>query len=127
LRKAFPAVKFKVQYNGERVIWTDDGPTVEQVQKVILQTGHATEKEAWDGSKCLRLSQGRGSTIQFDRYNVVEHEAAKAEHVYYLLVCYYRFLHDREFVQEQMDWLEVNAKEGLDFGEFKTAPTVITH
>jgi hypothetical protein len=47
--------------------------------------------------------------------------------MYYLLVCYYRFLHDREFVQEQMEWLEVNAKEGLDFGEFKTAPTILAH
>jgi hypothetical protein len=47
--------------------------------------------------------------------------------MYYLLVCYYRFLHDREFVQAQMDWLEVNAKEGLDFGEFKTAPTILAH
>jgi hypothetical protein len=46
---------------------------------------------------------------------------------YYLLVCYYRFLHDREFVQAQMDWLEANAKDGLDFGEFTATPTVTAH
>jgi hypothetical protein len=47
--------------------------------------------------------------------------------MYYLIVCYCRFLRDREFVQAQMDWLEVNAKNGLNFGEFQTAPTVTAH
>jgi hypothetical protein len=58
---------------------------------------------------------------------VTENTVEMTTAVYYLLVCYYRFLHDREFVQAQMDWLEVNAKEGLDFGEFKTAPTILAH
>ena len=47
--------------------------------------------------------------------------------MYYLLVCYYRFLHDKEFVQAQMDWLEANAKNGLDFGEYRAAPTIVPH
>ena len=52
--------------------------------------------------------------------NTVESTVA----MYYLLVCYSRFLHDKEFVQAQMDWLEANAKDGLDFGESTAAPTV---
>jgi hypothetical protein len=52
--------------------------------------------------------------------NTVESTVA----MYYLLVCYSRFLHDKEFVQAQMDWLEANAKDGLDFGEYTAAPTV---
>ena len=55
--------------------------------------------------------------------NTVESTTA----MFYLLVCYYRFLHDREFVQQQMDWLTANAKDGLDFGEYKAAPTIVTH
>jgi hypothetical protein len=55
--------------------------------------------------------------------NAVEMTAA----AYYLLVCYYRFLHDKEFVQAQIDWLEANAEKGLDFGEYQIAPTVSTH
>ena len=39
-------------------------------------------------------------------------------------MCYYRFLHDKEFVQAQMDWLSANAKGGLDLGEYTAAPTV---
>jgi hypothetical protein len=55
--------------------------------------------------------------------NTVESTVA----MFYLVVCYYRFLHDKEFVQEQMNWLETNAKDGLDFGEFTAAPTIVTH
>jgi hypothetical protein len=55
--------------------------------------------------------------------NTVESTTA----MFYLLVCYYRFLHDREFVQQQMDWLTANAKNGLDFGEFTATPTVTAH
>jgi hypothetical protein len=36
-------------------------------------------------------------------------------------------LHDKEFVQAQMDWLEVHAKDGLDFGEYTATPTVTAH
>ena len=58
---------------------------------------------------------------------VTENAVEMTVAMYYLAVCYYRFLHDREFVQAQMDWLEANAKNGLDFGEFKAAPTVTAH
>jgi hypothetical protein len=58
---------------------------------------------------------------------VLEDAVEKTTAMYYLLVCYYRFLHDREFVQAQMDWLSANAKDGLDFGEYRATPTVTTH
>ena len=58
---------------------------------------------------------------------VTENTVEMTTAVYYLLVCYYRFLHDREFVQAQMDWLTANAKDGLDFGEFTATPAVSTH
>jgi hypothetical protein len=55
--------------------------------------------------------------------NTVEQTVA----MLYLAVCYYRFLHDREFVQAQMDWLSANAKGGLDLGEYTATPTVTAH
>jgi hypothetical protein len=58
---------------------------------------------------------------------VTENKVEMTVAMYYLAVCYYRFLHDTKFVQEQMDWLEANAKDGLDFGEFQAAPTVTAH
>jgi hypothetical protein len=58
---------------------------------------------------------------------VTENAVEQTVAMLYLLVCYYRFLHDREFVQEQMDWLRDNIKDGLDFGEYKAAPTVTAH
>jgi hypothetical protein len=58
---------------------------------------------------------------------VTENTVEMTTATYYLLVCYYRFLHDREFVQAQMDWLEANAKDGLDFGEYTATPTITAH
>ena len=58
---------------------------------------------------------------------ITENTVEMTTAIYYLLVCYYRFLHDREFVQAQMDWLEANAKDGLDFGEYTATPTVTAH
>jgi hypothetical protein len=60
-------------------------------------------------------------------FSVTENAADMTIVMYYLLVCYYRFFHDEEFVREQMDWLKANAKNGLDFGEFTTASTVAAH
>ena len=45
LRRAFPAAKFSVQHNGRDVHWTDDGPTVEQVEQVI------TPSVSWNSSE----------------------------------------------------------------------------
>ena len=59
--------------------------------------------------------------------SVTENTVEQTVAMYYLLVCYYRFLHDREFVQEQMNWLEAHAKDGLDFGEYRAAPTIVPH
>ena len=72
--------------------------------------------------ECALVSKNNGESLELIlpsgvTGNTVEKTAA----------VYYRFLHDREFVQEQMDWLEANAKDGLDFGEFTAAPTVVAH
>ena len=36
LRKAFPTAKISTTHGGSRIEWTDDGPTVEQVQDTII-------------------------------------------------------------------------------------------
>jgi hypothetical protein len=80
LRKAFPTVKFTVERNGEHVTWTDDGPTIEQVQDALFKANCATERErSWDGRRVLITNGDRERCISFNRYNAAEHEAAKAE------------------------------------------------
>jgi hypothetical protein len=74
------------------------------------------------------LSKDNGETLELLLPSgVTENAVEMTVAMYYLAVCYYRFFHDREFVQAQMDWLEANAKHGLDFGEYTTAPTVAAH
>jgi hypothetical protein len=58
---------------------------------------------------------------------VTENTVESTVAMFYLAVCYYRFLHDKEFVKEQMDWLTANAKDGLDLGEYTATPTVTAH
>jgi hypothetical protein len=77
LHKTFSAAKFTVQYNGQRISWTDDGPTIEQVHQVILLAGCATEGESWDGKPILKLEDGRW--ICFSRYNIAERAAEQAD------------------------------------------------
>jgi hypothetical protein len=77
LHKTFPAAKFTVQYNGQRISWTDDGPTIEQVHQVILQAACATEGESWDGKPILKLEDGHW--ICFSRYNIAERAAEQAD------------------------------------------------
>jgi hypothetical protein len=81
LRLAFPAAKFSIQYNGKRVSWSDDGPTIEQVQDALLKAGCATEQErsSWNGHRVLLTTGDDEHWISFNRYNVAELEAAKIE------------------------------------------------
>jgi hypothetical protein len=47
LRKAFPTAKISITHGGSRIEWTDDGPTVEQVQDAIIAANCAeSELEA---------------------------------------------------------------------------------
>ena len=74
------------------------------------------------------LSKDNGETLELLLPSgVTENAVEMTVAMYYLAVCYYRFFHDREFVQAQMDWLTANAKDGLDFGEFTATPAVSTH
>ena len=78
--------------------------------------------------ECALVSKNNREDIELIRpTGVTENKVEMTTAVYYLLVCYYRFLQDREFVQVQMDWLTANAKDGLDFGEFTATPAVSTH
>jgi hypothetical protein len=73
LRKQFPACKFSITRGGERVEWTDDGPTQIDVEEAILAAGLAEISYGYDGRRWLKL-HGR-DTIGFDRYNAAEREA----------------------------------------------------
>jgi hypothetical protein len=78
--------------------------------------------------ECALVSKNNGESLELILPSgVTDNTVEKTAAMYYLLVVYYRFLHDREFVQAQMDWLDANAKDGLDFGEFTAAPTVSAH
>ena len=47
LRKAFPTARISTTHGGSRIEWTDDGPTVEQVQDAIIAANCAeSELEA---------------------------------------------------------------------------------
>jgi hypothetical protein len=78
LREAFPTVKFTVERNGQYVTWTDDGPTIKQVEDAIVKAGCVTE-EIWNGNRYLYPNDDTRRLIGFDRYNVAEREAKKAE------------------------------------------------
>jgi hypothetical protein len=82
LHKAFPAAKFTVQHNGQYINRTDDGPTVEQVQEVLLKAKCITEDEReyfGGGRHFYPADEAYGNHVWFTRYNVAKHEAEKAE------------------------------------------------
>jgi hypothetical protein len=84
LRKAFPAVKFKVTRNGEYIEWTDDGPSVEQVRDALLNVKCITEDERkyFDNSRHFYANYDgdrHQNHIYFNRYNAAKREAGKAE------------------------------------------------
>jgi Family of unknown function (DUF6011) len=81
LRKAFPGSKISVtSSSGMMVKWTDDGPTLEQVQEVLLAAHCAIAKEAWNGNRYLEPWGVKYSgSIHFDRYNVAQRAAEQAE------------------------------------------------
>jgi hypothetical protein len=72
LKRAFSTAKFSVKR--EMICWTDDGPEVAQVKDVLLNTGCAISKEAWNGEHYLYTTDGYRS-FYFDRYNAAERTA----------------------------------------------------
>jgi hypothetical protein len=54
LKQAFPGSKISVTSTcGVWVRWIDDGPTVEQVQDVLLAAGCAEARKSWNGERYL--------------------------------------------------------------------------
>jgi hypothetical protein len=75
LRKAFPGSKFQVSSrHGPYVKWTDDGPTIEQVQDALVKAKCAEMTErTYDGRRLYRAPGG--SCFYFIRYNEAERAA----------------------------------------------------
>ena len=72
LREAFPSIRFAVRTSSQIAIkWTDDGPTVDQVEDALIVAG-AEAEPGWNGERRLRL---HGSSFWFDRYNAGERAA----------------------------------------------------
>jgi hypothetical protein len=78
LRKAFPGSKFRVSsHNDITVEWTDDGPTVEQVQNALVKAKCAELDDRIRGGPRYR---GPGNqSYWFVRYNEAERTAEAAE------------------------------------------------
>jgi Family of unknown function (DUF6011) len=75
LKRAFPRNKISVTSSGGiNVRWTDDGPTVEQVEDALLKAGCAERHTAWNSKHYLHASPDLCS-YWFDRYNVAERAA----------------------------------------------------
>ena len=77
LRAAFPGPAFSVTGGGGHIQWTDDGPTFEQVEEVLIAAGAETHF-GYDGKRWVTLPGGH--SIYFDRYNVVERDGYRSEY-----------------------------------------------
>jgi hypothetical protein len=78
LHQTFPSTKFAVSVSRRQIEWTDDGPTVAEVQDVIVATGHAKNIKAWNGERYVSLHSG-GNNLWFNRFNIAEREAARRD------------------------------------------------
>jgi hypothetical protein len=73
LRSAFPSTKFTVSLSsGHLVMWTDDGPSVTEVEDALLAAGCAKAKTAWNDTRYIEVA---GDTLYFDRFNAAERAA----------------------------------------------------
>jgi hypothetical protein len=80
LRRAFPRWKFSVTSSGSIYVrWTDDGPTIEEVQDVLLAAGCAEARMSWDQKRWLYAPGGHADAFWFDRYNAVARAAETEE------------------------------------------------
>jgi hypothetical protein len=81
LRDRFPTCKFSITRGGEHIEWTDDGPTVVEVEDAIITTGLVEIRHAGN-ERYLRLRAGSRSSsysIWLQRYNVAERAAELQE------------------------------------------------
>jgi len=73
LKSAFPGTKFTVSLSsGHRVMWTDDGPLVTEVQDALLAAGCGEARMSWNDTCYIEVA---GDTLYFDRFNAAERAA----------------------------------------------------
>jgi Family of unknown function (DUF6011)/Large polyvalent protein associated domain 29 len=79
LRTAFPGSKISVTSDSSSIYvrWTDEGPTVDALQEVLLAAGCAATKTSWRGDRYLIASSDSGSSYCFDRYNETSRAAER--------------------------------------------------
>jgi hypothetical protein len=75
LHQKFPAHKFSVTRGGSQIDWTDDGPTVSEVEDAIIASGIVEIREGWNGTRWLGIESSRSNSISFDRYNAAARAA----------------------------------------------------
>jgi hypothetical protein len=76
LKTAFPNTKFTVALSaGRSIAWTDDGPSVTEVQDALLAAGCGEEKFTWDKKRWIEVAD---RALYFDRFNAAE-RAAEAQ------------------------------------------------
>jgi len=82
LRTAFPGTKFAVALSaGCSITWTDEGPSVVQVEDALLAAGCGESKISWDDKRYIRIDTDRSNdTLYFDRFNAAE-RAAYQQHL----------------------------------------------
>jgi len=82
LRTAFPGTKFAVALSaGCSITWTDEGPSVVQVEDALLAAGCGEAKISWDDKRYIRIDTDRSNdTLYFDRFNAAE-RAAYQQHL----------------------------------------------
>jgi hypothetical protein len=75
LHKKFPTRKFSVTRGGSWIEWTDDGPTVTEVEDAIIASGIVEIRDGWNGQRWLGIESSHSNAIVFDRYNAAERAA----------------------------------------------------
>jgi hypothetical protein len=77
LKSAFPDTKFAVALSaGCSITWTDEGPSVVQVEDALLAAGCGEAVTSGNDKRYIRIDTDRNNdTLHFDRYNVAERTA----------------------------------------------------
>ena len=76
LKHAFPKHKISVTSSSDICLrWTDDGPSVEQVQEILLAAGCAEARIGWNGNRYLNIPDAKYKDYWFDCFNAAERAA----------------------------------------------------
>jgi hypothetical protein len=80
LKQAFPGNKISVTSSHDITVrWTDDGPTIEQIQDALLAASCAVADTTWRGDRCLKFPDGLWGSYYLDRYNAAARAAEVQE------------------------------------------------